>query len=52
MTTHEIVVTALGFLLVCGAPVANGKYKVDGLLCFLAFIFGIWLIVYHRLPYT
>ena len=52
MTTHEIIVTVLGFVLVVGSLVAHGRYKTDGLLCWLAFIFGIWLIVYHRLPYT
>ena len=50
MTTHEMILTVLGFILVIGAPVAHAKLKVDGLFAWIGFIFGIWLIVYHRLP--
>jgi len=42
---HEYVVTFVGFVLLFGSPIAYHKFKFDGLLCLLAFGYGISILV-------
>lgn len=45
MTTHQIVVMVLGFILVIGSPIAYKKLNVDGLISLIVFFLGITLVV-------
>jgi hypothetical protein len=45
MTEHEIIVHALGAILVVGAPIAYRWMRVDGLIATLSFMAGISVIV-------
>ena len=38
--------TFLGFILVLGSPIAYHNYRFDGALCFLTFIYGIYILTH------
>ena len=41
-----MIATFVGFVLFLGSPIAWHNYKVDPLICFIAFIWGIHILTH------